>query len=65
MSCHDRIDIFEWIDIDKTSASMGFDMYHYWYLLNKECKFQTYVCNRCHDYLTISLKLSVIALSKI
>ena len=37
MSCHDRIDIFEWIDIDRTSASMGFDMYHYWYLLNKEC----------------------------
>ena len=28
-------------------------------------KFQTYVCNRCHDLLMMSLNLSNIAISKI
>ena len=38
---------------------------HYWYFLNKEFKFQTYVCNRCHYLLTMSTNLRNIAILKI
>ena len=36
-----------------------------WYFLNKGFKFQTYVCNRCHDLLLMSMNVSNIAFSKI
>ena len=45
----DRIDVFEGIDANKTSASKECDICHYWYFLNYSFKFQPYVCNRCHD----------------
>ena len=38
---------------------------HYWYFLNKEFKFQTYVCNRCHHLSMMSMNLSDIAILKI
>ena len=30
----DRIDVFEGIDVNKTSESKGFDIWHYWYFSN-------------------------------
>ena len=45
----DRIDVSEGIDINKTNASKKCDVCHYWYFLNKGFRFQTNVCNRCHD----------------
>ena len=60
----DRIDIFERIDINKTSALKERDICHYWYFLNKGFKFQPNVCNRCHDLIMISMKLSDIAITK-
>ena len=60
----DRIDIFERIDINKTSASKERDICHYWYFLNKGFKFQPNVSNRCHDLIMISMKLSDIAITK-
>ena len=56
----DRIDFSEGIDLNKTSKSKEYDIYHYWYFLNKGFKFQRYVCNRCHDLL-MSMNLSNIA----
>ena len=47
MLYYDRIDVFEGIDVNKTSASKEFDVCHYWYFLNY--KFQPNVCNRCHN----------------
>ena len=38
----DRIDIFEGIDVNKTSALKDYDICHYWYFLNKGFKFQPY-----------------------
>ena len=38
---------------------------HYWYFLNYSFKFQTYVCNRCHDLLMISMNLNDIAVLNI
>ena len=46
----DRIDVSEGIDVNKGSASKGCDICHYWHLLNKGFKFQSYVCNRCMIY---------------
>ena len=61
MLFYDRIDISEGIDIDKTSTSKELDIFHFWYFLDRGIKFQTYVCNGCHDELMISIKLTDIA----
>ena len=45
----DRIDVSERIYVNKTIAPKGCDICHYWYFLNKGFKFQSNVCNRCHD----------------
>ena len=65
MLYYDRIDIFEGIDVDKTSASKEFGVCHYWYFLNYSSKFQPNVCNRCHDLLMMSINLSDIAVLNI
>ena len=61
----DRIDISEGIDVDKTSESKEFDNYHYWYFLIKGFKFQSYVYNRCHDLVMMSMNVSNIAILNI
>ena len=55
---YDRIDVSEGIDINKTSASKECDICRYWCFLNKGFKFQTYVRNKCHDLLMMSMNLS-------
>ena len=56
---YDRIDVFEGIDINKTSASNECDICHYCYILNRGFKFELYVCNRCHDLLMMYLNLNM------
>ena len=41
-----------------------YDICHYWYFLNYSFKFQSNVCNRCHDLLMMSMNLSHIAILK-
>ena len=65
MLYYDRIDASERIHINKTSASKECDICRYWYFLNEGFKFQTYVCNRCHDLLMMSINLSDITILKI
>ena len=65
MPYYDIIDVFEGIDVNKTSKSKESDICHYWYFLNKGFKFQPYVCNRCHDLLIMSMNLSNIFILKI
>ena len=43
----DRIDISEGIDADKTNASKGCDICHYWYFKGIGFKFGPYLCNGC------------------
>ena len=57
MLYYDRTDISEGIDVNKTSKSKEWDICHYWLFLNKGLKFQSYVCNGCHDLL-MSMNLS-------
>ena len=61
----DRIQDSEGVDINKTSTLKECDICHYWYFLNYSFKFQTNVCNRCHDLLMMSLNLSDIAIINI
>ena len=46
---HDRIDISEGIDINKTKASNECHICHYWFFLDKNFKYEPYLCNGCHD----------------
>ena len=62
MLYYDRIDAFEGIGVNKTSASKECDICHYWYFLNKGFKFQPNVWNRCLDLLMMSMNRSDIAL---
>ena len=62
---YDRIDAFEWNDVNKTSASKECDVCHYWDFLNYSFKFQTNVCNRWHGLLMMSINLSNIAILNI
>ena len=57
----DTIDFSEGIDINKTGASKECDICHYWYILNKQFKFQTYVFNRYHDLIMMFVNLSNVA----
>ena len=40
-----KIDISEGIDVSRTNASKKCDICHYWYVLNKGCKYEPYLCN--------------------
>ena len=64
MQFYDRIDVFEGIDINKTSTSKECDICCYWYFLNKVFKSQPYVCNRCYDLLMMPINLSNIDILK-
>ena len=62
---YDRNCAFEGIYIDCTSKWKEYDIFYYWYFLNKGFKFQPYVRNRCHDLLMIPINLSGITIIKI
>ena len=65
MLSYERIDISEGIDVNKTSALKECDVCHYWYFLNYSFKFQSNVCNRCHDLLMMSKKICHITILNI
>ena len=62
MSFYDGIDVFEGIDVNKSSKSKEC---HYWYFLNKAFNFQPNVCNGCRDFLMMSISLSSIVIINI
>ena len=62
MIYYDRIYVSEGIDVNKISESKECNICYYWYFLNKGFKLQSYVCNRCHDLVIISINLSNIAI---
>ena len=47
---YERIYISEGIDFDKTNKSVECMICHYWYFKNIGFKYQSYVCNRTHDF---------------
>ena len=61
----DRTEVSEGIDATKTYESKECNVCHYWHFLNKGFKFQPNVCNRCHNLIMISMKISNIAILNI
>ena len=62
---HDRIDISEGIDINKTNASKECDICHYWCLKNICFKYQPYVCNGCHNLMQKVMNFNDVAIVSI
>ena len=62
MLYYNKVKVSEGIDANKTSESKECDICHCWYFLSKRFNFQSYVCNRCHNFIKISLNLSDIAI---
>ena len=58
----DGTDVSEGIDDNKIRWC---DACHYWYVLNKDFKFQTNLHNRCHDLLMTSMNHGDIAVLNI
>ena len=62
---HDRIDISEGIDINKTNASEECDIYYCWYFLHKNFNYEPYFCNGCHDLMEKAMNFNVVAIVSI
>ena len=58
---YEKIDVWEGIDVNKTSASKECEICQYWFFKNVGFKFEEHVCNRCHDLLTMAHSLKNIA----
>ena len=53
-----RIDVSLSTDVNEASASEERIIWHYWYFLDKEFKFQPAVCNWFHDVLMMPMSLT-------
>ena len=53
MLYYNRIDVFQGVDVNMTSASKECLICNYWYFSDKGFRFQPTVCNVCHDILMI------------
>ena len=62
---HDRIDISEGIDINKTNTSKEYNICHYWYFLDKNFNYEKYLCNGCHDLMQKAMSFNDIAIVSI
>ena len=58
---YDRIDISEWVDVNKTILSKKCDIHHYWYFENIDFKYEPYLCNGCHDLMQKAMSCNNIA----
>ena len=47
---YDRIDISEGIGIKKTNVSKECDICYYSYFLDKNFKYEQYLCDVCYDF---------------
>ena len=59
---YEKIDVSEGIDTNKTSASKQQMLCHYWYFKDVGFKFESHVCNKCHDVLMTAYELKNIAI---
>ena len=58
---YDRIDVSEGIDLNKTNASKKGDICHYWYFLDQNFNYETYLCNGCHDLMQKAIHFNDVA----
>ena len=55
-------DILEEIDINKTNASKESDICHYWYFLDKNFKYEQYLCNVCYHLMQKAMNSNDVAI---
>ena len=60
----DKNDVYEGIDVNEASASIEFITCHYFYFPEKGFRFQSSVCNWCHE-LMMPFKINNIAILNI
>ena len=60
---YDGIDISEWFDVNKTNASKGCDICHYWYFENIGFKYELHLCNSCHDLMQKAMSFNDVAIA--
>ena len=59
---YDKIDISEGIDVNKTSASKDCDICRYWYFKDIGFKYESYLCNSCHDLMQKAMSFNNVAI---
>ena len=59
---YDRIDIYEGIDVNKTSLMKECDICHFWYFKDIGFKHEPYLCNDCHDLMQKAIGFNNVAI---
>ena len=59
---YDRIDISKGIDVNKTNASNECDTCHYWYFKYIGFKYESCLCNGCHDLMQKAMSFNDVAI---
>ena len=63
---HDRIDIPEGIDINKSNdKSKECGICHYWYVLDINFSYQPYLCNGCQDLMQKAMNFNDVAIASV
>ena len=58
---YDKIAISEGINVNKTNESNKCDVCHYWYFLDKNVKYEPYLCSACHDLMKKGMNFNDVA----
>ena len=58
---YDRIDISEGTDVSRSSNYRECSVCRYWYFLDKNFNYQSYLCNGCHDLMQKAIGFSDVA----
>ena len=59
---YDRIDISEGIDVNRTNFLKECDICNYWYFKDIGFKYESYLCNSCHDLMPKAIVLITLLL---
>ena len=59
---YNRIDIFEGIDVNKSSLAKECDTCHYWYFKDIGFRYELYLCNGCHGLMQNAISFNDVAI---
>ena len=65
MLVYERIDISDEIDADKSDKSKECLLCHYWYFLDKNFSYGSFLCDRCYNMMQKCSKLKNIAIVRV
>ena len=59
---HEKINISDGIDVNKSDKSKECMLCHYWYFLDKNFSYGPYLCDGCHNMMQKCNKLKILLL---